>query len=244
MIYLQHSNLTSLRTLAKLLNDELGKVTTIYNLTELQNFIDKKNKVAIVENSLKDSIDKILVALKSEKNKDILPKVLIARGNATRNDLSNNRLNFESSDKITLINKNNKDDKIFLEGSYIEYETDIQFIILSRNQSVSFELQIELKRILVTALRQVFYKLRVYDDTAPDEFYETDDFGKIDLLGLENATFEAQTDEDTNIFASYLTGVMSEAYFKLDSANTYKKYEIEGIPQHLKEEHEIPFVIC
>lgn len=229
MIYLQHSSLTSLKTFAKLLEDELSKIDNIYNLTELNSFIEKKNKVAIVENNLKDNLEAIIKSLQSNPDKDILPKILIARSNNIRNQISNNKLSFEAENRITLVDKDDKNNKIFLSGKWFEYEYDMQVIVLNRNMSVSIEMQLELKRILTTTLRQFFYKLRVYDSNEPNKFYVCDEFGKVDLYTVESNDFETQSDSETGFFVNYITFTLSETYFKLKTDDVYRKMIINGV---------------
>lgn len=225
MIYLQHNHSTSLKTIAKVLADEISNITNVYNIDEVESI--KSKKIAVIDNMEMD-INKYIAYLdKSNTNNtdDVLPKIVILRSNTIKNERLTQQ-HFNTVDRITLVNKDDDTDKIFLEGTNFAYETDIQFAILSRNNYAGLEIQLELKRLIATVLKKINYSLVVYDDTTPNLLYKTDEFGSIALYGFENAQFEKQSDDDTGYNIIYLTGTMEESYFKLKTADVYKKKEI------------------
>jgi hypothetical protein len=227
MNYIQHNSFTALQTLASVLNDELSNFANYYNLTELESFKNKTNKVAIIDTTsltLQDYIN----SLKSNPN-IIYPKIIIARGNTIRTD-NISQLHFQNVEILELINENDENDKIMLDGSFFNYEVDLQFILLNSNRYVSNELQLELKRIINTKLKEINYKLRVKDTNNPTALYVCEDYGQVVLRGFETAPFENQADYELGLNAVYITGLMEESYFKLSSSDVYKIYEIEGMP--------------
>jgi len=226
MLYLQHNRSTSLRVLASVLNSKLNELKTIYNNSEFTRFLNKESKVAIVENSLKDNLEATLKSLSS--GDDILPKIIIAYSNDV--DFSNSPLANQNSNVIELINKDDPDDIEYLKGSWFEFETEVQFIIISRTDSTLVELALELKRILTTELRRVKYSLRVLSDEAPDEFWECENFGSIDLK-FEQTKFESQNDDEHSVKVSYLTGIVNEEYFNLETDGKLVKMDIDGVAE-------------
>jgi len=227
MNYIQHNSFTALQTLASILNDELSNLASYYNLTELENFKNKKNKVAIIDTAIL-TIKDYINSLKSS-TETIYPKIIIARGNTIRTE-NIAQLHFQNTEILELVNEKDENDKIILDGTFFNYEVDLQFILLNNNRYVSNELQLELKRMINTKLKEINYKLRVKDENNPDALYVCDDYGQIVLRGFETAPFENQADYELGLNAVYITGSMEESYFKLSSSDIYRIYKIEGLP--------------
>jgi hypothetical protein len=220
MIYLEHNTNTSLLTLAQVMKDELDKISTIYNIDDLRNGF----KVSIIENDLKGNLNTIISSVDNLK----VPNIILARGNSIRTD-ETTLLKYENNQNIEMTNNDNS---YLLDGVWFEYDVDFQIIILSSNSLSSLNLQLEIKRIISTKLKSINYSLRVNDDENPNEFYRCDNFGEIQLKGFENAQFEQQSDENSIAKAMYISGVMTEQYFKLHSSDIHKKHEIFGIPKY------------
>ena len=227
MNYIQHNSFTALQTLASILNDELSNLASYYNLTELENFKNKKNKVAIIDTAIL-TIKDYINSLKSS-TETIYPKIIIARGNTIRTE-NIAQLHFQNTEILELVNEKDENDKIILDGTFFNYEVDLQFILLNNNRYVSNELQLELKRMINTKMKEINYKLRVKDENNPDALYVCDDYGQIVLRGFETAPFENQADYELGLNAVYITGSMEESYFKLSSSDIYRIYKIEGLP--------------
>jgi len=227
MVYLQHNHNTSLKTLGNILSDEIGKISNLYNVSHIENLLNKDKRVAIIDNNEMD-INSYISYLNNQNGIDTLPKIIILRSNTIKIE-NMTQQNFNQVERLELVNKDDDTDKIFLEGVYFDYEVDIQIGILTRNNYASVDLQLELKRIIYEKLKKVNYSLQIFSDDTPNDFYRTDDFGSIALYGFENAQFDKQSDDTTGFNVMFMSGSMQESYFKLKSANVYTKMVLNGI---------------
>ena len=230
MLHLQHNHHTSLQAIAKKLNDKLKEVQNYYNIKELQD-INSREFVSISKTSLKDDLSLLVKSIESN-NKSVLPKIIVAKGNAVRTD-NLTELNFSKEIYVQLEEIDNQnivitpaDEPIYLKGKAFSYEVDIQIILLTSTEYTSIELQLELKRIINEELKKVTYDVRLFDDEDTNSLYRVKDFGSVGLYGFENAPFEIQSDAETQFYAHYITGELTEKYYKLSTDRIFKKYEI------------------
>ncbi len=223
---LQHNPHIALKTIAHRLKEELDKSINYYAIDEFKNI-----KVSTANFGLTETIPKLINAIKKEDSDDaILPRVIVARGRNIETP-NNKRLDYSHKVNVELVNEDDPNDKIYLSGIEYSYEGNIQFLLITRTSYASQEIQLELKRILNTALTRVYYSLQIIRGELEDKgiLYRTDDYGFVDIDGFGNTPFEYQKDEETGVYIAYITGIIRERYFKLTEDNSIiKEYEVKA----------------
>ena len=223
MLNIQFNTDTSIKTFARILNEDFKKISNVYNISELENIATNDTLVQTVKTDLKSDINMLIEMLNS--GKEVLPKILIAKSSDINNEVSR-ALKYQTPEIITIENKDDPNDKYKLSGTFFEFETKGQIIVLSRNSYAKRELQLELIRLLYKN-RFINYKLRVFDSTKPNELYILEDFGSLEVLGFQNQPFDKQSDESNGVEANFLDIIFRENYFKLsDETGVMLKYEI------------------
>ncbi len=228
MFSLEYNPQSPIFNLANKLREELIVISSQHDVSELSVFGSGSNRVYVAEHSLKDSLEKLIASLKSSaNNEDILPAIVIAKGNVikTENQPLQSGL---MTDSITLQNEVNEKEVKLLSGAYYNYTLDLQVIILSRSGQSNLLLQAELKRLLNTSLRSFAYDLRVIDDTAPDSMFICRDYGRVDIFGFSNAQFESMDGSELGVKATFITGEIEESYFKLKDASVMLNAVVAG----------------
>jgi hypothetical protein len=218
-LYLQHNHDTSLRALAKAIRDKLSQNINAYSLSELDN-LDRNNLVGIVNGSLKDDLPKLLTTLDDME----LPKILIAKSNGISLPEYKTQLQLNANESVLIKNEDDENDFAYLDGVNFEYSTKAQIIIINRDRYVSTELQLELYKIL-NDIRHIDYMLKIFKKSSISDFYTLDNFGYIDLFNIQG---EWNFQEDNGYKISFLDFDITESYFKLNSADIFRKYEIYG----------------
>ena len=226
MVYLEHNSATSLNMMAKILQEELAKVTTFRDVKEF-NRLGDIGTVQIADISLKEDLEKLIETLNNKKTADeFLPKIIIAQSKEIDHTKYLSGLSFAKPEILTLVNKDDPEDTVILDGKWFEYETRVQLLLLTRSSFVNRDLALELVRILYS-MRSIKYPLRVYDDTMPNQFYTVEDYGKLDLMGFENSPMSQEViSEDSMIIATGIEFNLRENYFRLKSSDIYRNYEI------------------
>ena len=223
MLNIQFNTDTSIKTFARILNDEFKKVSNIYNVSELENLATNDNLVQTIKTDLKQDINTIIESLNNGNN--ILPKILIAKSSDMSFDNAR-QLKYRTPEIVRIVNKEDPTEQYQLTGTFFEFETKGQIIVLSRNSYAKRELQLELMRLLYNN-RFINYKLRLFDSTAPNKLFTLDDFGSLELVGFQGQPFDKQSDETHGVDANFLDITFRENYFKLNDENgVMLKYEI------------------
>lgn len=225
MIYLQHNHDVSLKYFAEVLQNKIKAIATIYNVSEIKALANRNDIVSVVSANLKDDINKIIEQMK-KRDDDLFPKFILAKSNViTPASYGLAQQRYNQYENIRIVNKEDAEDWHDLKGVWFEYDMPIQLIILTKTGYASRELQLEMMRILYE-MKEVYYSLRVYDDTVPNDFYVLDDFGSVNIYGFENTPFGTQPDVN-GVTPAMLDFTMKEAYFKLESSDVFRKMEIQ-----------------
>jgi hypothetical protein len=205
---LQHNPHLGLYAVAEKLKEELDKSKQYYAIDELENI-----KVAVVKEDLSKELERLI-----NSNKQGLPIVLIARGTNISTDVMRP---MGGKNELTLFNGS---DVLHFKGEFFNYESEIQVIVVTRTQVASIELQLELKRLLNTVLRKVYYKLQIIRDNE-EELWYCDNYG---FLALDNFGGQFDTQKEQDVYVTYITGISREQYFKYDEAPIVKSFEVKG----------------
>ena len=226
MKYLQHNTDTSLNIFAKLLGDKIAEPFTYRNIPDFDR-VSSQDFVQIVDGSMKDDLESLVSRIDNDGSAiDFLPKVLIAQSLEVDYSaaVTMNALNRRES--ITLTRVDDPADGVMLDGTTFEFQTRVQVLVLAGSGFVSKELSLELVRVLYE-LRTISYPLRMFDDQLPNVFYQVDNFGSIDLMGVETGKMQSQIiGSDSSIMVTGLEFDMRESYFRLSDADVYRQYEI------------------
>ena len=232
MLNIQFNTDTSIKSFARKLNDDFKQISNVYNIAELEDIATNDTLVQTIKTDLKQDINTIIESL--NKGAKILPKILIAKSSDIQNEVSR-QLKYNTPEIITIVNKNDATEKYQLSGTFFEFETKGQIIVLSRNSYAKRELQLELIRLLYQN-RFTNYSLRLFDSTNPNSLYVLDDFGSLEIMGFQNQPFDKQSDESNGVDANFLDVTFRENYFKLsDESGVMLKYEIYPIIDGVKQ---------
>ena len=225
-LYLEHNSDTSLNMMSKILHDKLKEITTYRNVKEFDN-LSNEGTVQIVDISLKENLEELIQSIDNNNSAtEFLPKILIAQSKEIDHTKYLSNLSFAKKEAITLVNKDDETDIKLLEGTWFEYETRVQLLLLTRSTFVNKDLSLELIRILYE-MRSIKYPLRLYDDTVPNLFYEVENYGTLDLMGFENSPMMMETiGESKAIVATGIEFSLRENYFRLKEASVYRNLEI------------------
>ncbi len=238
MMYLEHNLDTSLNMFIKVLNDKFKEGFSYRDWLNHPN-IENGKFVKIVDSSLKNDLLSLIEKLKSS-NGDYLPTILVAQSKEIDQTKYLSQLNFSKTDTLEL-KKRNGEDKIHLEGVSFDFETRVQFVILTRNNTINREVALELLRIL-TECKSINYPLKIVDSESPSDEYIVEDFGRIDVMGFENnpPITEEIGDDDMLVVATTLEASLREQYFRFKEAEVYKRAKIEPtIAKHKEEDTSI-----
>jgi hypothetical protein len=222
---LQHNPSIALKTIGAKLKQELDNALNFYAMEEFRNI-----KVSTANFGLTEELPKLINAIKKDGVDSILPHIIVARGKNINTEF-NKRLDYGHKVNVELVNVEDSRDKIFVSGVSFAYEQDIQFLLLTHTSYASQEIQLELKRILNIPLAKINYSIQIIRGELEDKgiLYRTDDYASVELLDFGTNPFEYQKDEETGVYASYITGKIRTRYFKLqEDNNMVKRYEISA----------------
>lgn len=229
---LVHNHDTSIKTFAKLLNDELKRIPNLNGSEELNlcNVSGGRDIVSVTRNNLVQDMDNLIKLLNSEDHKpeEFLPQVLVAQSNVIQpSQFGRTAKKFQMNDIIKLVNKNDETETITLAGRMFTYETPIQIVILTRTQYASKELSLHLLNILANN-GKIDYQLRLHDTEHENELYSVDDYGHIKLVGVKSATFSESTVQESGMVAVGVEFTLRENFFMLkDNSYIMTKYRTE-----------------
>ncbi|NOR57208.1 MAG: hypothetical protein GQ474_01645 [Sulfurimonas sp.] len=214
-----HNHDTSIKTLAKMLNDTLSKIPNLNGSSELD--LCASDIVSLTKTSLASDIDKLTRLLNNEDNNPdtFLPQVIIAQSNTIQpSQFTRTMKKFQMHDVITLVNKNDVTEKITLSGQMFSYETPIQIVILSRTQYASKELALHTLNILANNER-INYQLRLHDTNNPSSLYSVDDYGHLNLVGVKSMSFSESIEADKGMVIIAGELILRENFFMLSEDN-------------------------
>jgi len=198
---LVHNHDTSIKTLASVLNAKLKLIPNLNNSPELNLCSADRDIVSVVQNSASQDIENLIKLLNSKDHDPdtFLPQVLIVQSNIIQpSQFGRNMKKFKMNDAITIVNKDDENEKITLAGRMFTYETPLQILILTRSKYASKELSLHIQNILANNKR-IDYLLKLHDTDNPNELYAVEDYGHIKIVGVENATFSESTVQESGI---------------------------------------------
>ena len=226
-LYLEHNFDTSLNMFVKILNDAFLEQFSWRGWANNANIKNGKF-IKIVDSTLEKDLLSLIEKLKTEDNGDYLPTILIAQSKEIDQSKYLSQLSFMQKENIELVSINNPDSKMWLEGVVFDFETKIQFVILTRDNMINKELALELLKNLAQN-KSVKYPLKIMNSEAPNDFHYVEDFGRIDIMGFENSTpvTEEIGDDDMLVVATTMEATLREQYIRLKDADVYKRAVIE-----------------
>ena len=217
---LTHNHDTAKKTLAKKINTGLKEYLNLNNSPHL-NLADR-DILEIVNKSSKEDIESFIEKLNT--NDEFLPKMFLVTSPIIEqaNQLP---LRYKATEQLVLEDEE-KTKRIILSGKRFAYKTQVQIIILAREEYTIQELSLLLLDVLNNMI-ETKYCLRLHDTENPNELYSVSNYGSMKIQEIQEAEFTQEDDENSGILASAIDFKVKQHYFFLkDIDDIAKKYEL------------------
>jgi hypothetical protein len=228
---LVHNHDTSIKTFAKLLNDQIKKIPNIHGYDELElcNASSGRNIVSLTVKSLAQDIDSLLKKLNNETNNplDLFPQIIVSQSSSiSPSAFGRTMKKFQMKDIIKLVNKEDPEDTLTLAGQMFTYETPVQIVILTRSNHASKELALHTWNILANN-EKIKYSLLLKDEVN-NKNHVVEDYGHLRLVGVKSASFSDASTVESGVVAVAMDFTMREQFFMLrDSEQIATKYRVD-----------------
>lgn len=221
---LVHNHDTSIKTFAKMLNDNIKKIPNITGFEEL-NLCDR-DIVALTQKSLAEDMDTLIKKLNNDTDNpsEIFPQIIIAQSNEIQPSVfGRSAKKFQMFDIIKLQNEVDPTDTVTLTGQMFTYESPVQIVILSRSGYSTKELSLHIWNILANN-QKINYSL-IIEDKENSQFHSVGDYGHINLVGIKSASFSDTSLLESGVVASAINFTIREQFFMLrDTEDVATKY--------------------
>jgi hypothetical protein len=219
-LYIQHNHDTSIKAISSGINSKLSEISNLYNVNEINSLKERKDIVSISKGNLKDDLQNLITQLDTID----LPKIVIAKSSNVSLPEYKTQLQLRAQESIKITNPNDETDFAYMDGSFFEYSTQCQVIIINKDEYATLEIQLEMFRIL-NELRTIDYNLKIFKESNVSDFYVLDNFG---YVSIDSFVDEWQFQEQDGYKFSFLDFKITESYFKMKSADMYRKFELLG----------------
>ena len=229
---LVHNHDTSIKTFAKMLNDNIKKIPNITGFEELA--LCDRDIVSITNKSLSEDIEELIKKLNNPTNNplDIFPQIIIAQSHEIQPSVfGRSAKKFQMYDIIKLQNEVDPADTVTLTGQMFTYESPVQIVILARAGYSLKELSLHTLNILANN-EKINYSL-IIEDKDNAQFHSVSDYGHINLVGIKSASFSDASVKNSGIVATAINFTIREQFFMLrDTEDVTTQYRTTVTVEH------------
>jgi len=225
MSLLQYNPLVPINALSKYIKSEFRKIKNSLGSDELKKIIDNDMLVSFVSNDLAMDIQEL-----SNKGNLQLPQLIIAISNSSSEFLNQNRNELIRKYEIEVLTKDKKE-AFYLTGQRYVYSTQIQIIAFASNRNTIFEIEHQLRSMLIKK-GDIKYGLVVdYKSGNQDKSFIVNEIGSLRLKNLMGVQFEKTANVSDNGFLTLSVIIdIDDTYFNMlidEKIGILKKYTVK-----------------